>query len=197
MKKYIVEFLGAFTLTFVVAMSLANNFVVATPVLAALILGVFVYTIGSISGAHINPGVTIGLWSINKIKTSEAFFYVVAQLIGGALAGYIAYSVLGVFPNSPTMFSVKVLLAEMFGMILFTFGIASVVYGKANPSASGVVVGGSLLLGITVAAFVGSAGVLNIAVSTGLKMYNLAYIVGPILGSIIGFNLYKYVAGER
>ena len=77
MKKYIAEGLGAGTLTLVVALSLAGIFPVSTPVLAGLVLGLFVYTIGYISGSHINPAVTLGVWSLNKISGKDALGYII------------------------------------------------------------------------------------------------------------------------
>jgi glycerol uptake facilitator-like aquaporin len=55
MQKNIAEFLGTFTLALVVGLSLSMNFPVVTPILAALVLGTFVYTVGHISGTNINP----------------------------------------------------------------------------------------------------------------------------------------------
>lgn len=54
MKKYIAEGLGTATLTLVVGLSLKVGFPIVTPILAALVLGLFVYSIGHISVTHIN-----------------------------------------------------------------------------------------------------------------------------------------------
>ena len=191
-KKYIAELLGTFALTLVVGLSLAGNFPVPTPILAALVLGLFVYSIGHISGTHINPAVTIGLWSIKKISTNETLAYIIAQFVGGFIAFLFIQTALGVH-SLVVVNSLRVCLAEILGTLFFTFGIASVVYGKTPSEFGGIVVGGSLLLGITIAALIGSNGVLNPAVALGIGSFNFTYLFAPILGSIAGMNLYKYL----
>jgi aquaporin Z len=192
-NKLIAEGFGTFTLAFAVLASLQmENPAVATPVLAALVLALFVYTIGSKSGSHINPAVTLGLWSINKIKTNEALSYIVAQLIGGFLAMMAAGFFLGTeasidFGGA----SMSVLMAEAIGTIFFGFGIAAVVYGNVKDMMSGVVIGGSLLLGIMFAMALGSGGALNPAVALAVGTFNLSYILGSVLGSMIGMNMYR------
>lgn len=190
MKKYFAEFFGAFTLSLVVGFSVSGTFPIVTPVLAGLTLGLFVYTIGALSGCHINPAVTIGLLSIGKIKMGEAAKYIVAQLVGGFLASallvYMSVSLPPILAGGMTQ-----VLAEMLGTMLLAFGVASIVYGKVSDVASGLVIGGSLLLGISVAAMMGSAGILNPAVALGLNAYHPTYIVGQIVGAVLGFNLYK------
>lgn len=189
MKKYIAEAFGTFTLSFLVFISLSGKFPVPTPLLAALCLTMFVYTIGNISGAHLNPAVTIGLLSIKKIKVSEAIKYIIFQFIGA----FIAINILsqsGVnLPNAILAGGEKEFFAEMFGMLVFTFGIASAVYGNAP----GVIVGGSLLLGISISALIGSAGILNPAVGLVLHAFYPSYIFGEIIGSIFGFSLYRWL----
>ncbi len=194
-KKYIAEALGTFALTAAVALSLAGVFPVSTPVIAALVLGLFVYSLGHISGTHINPAVTIGAWSIGKIKTPDAFAYIVSQFIGSVLALILVNST--TIPVEASMInSLPVFFAEAFGMAFFTFGIASVVYGKTPAPMSGFVVGGSLLLGITFAALLGSDGILNPAVALGVGSLNLVYALGPIIGSIVGMQTYRALASE-
>lgn len=193
MKTYITEAIGTFALTLVVALSLAGSFPISTPALAALTLGLFVYSVGHISGTHINPAVTLGLLSLRKIPTKQAVGYILAQFAGAAVATGIVAQTVGlaslVVEGTSTVF-----WAELIGTAFFAFGIASVVYGKVTSALSGVVIGGSLLLGITLAALLGSNGVLNPAVAFGIGSFNLIYILGPIIGSVIGMQVYKRIA---
>ena len=159
-KKYLVEALGTMTLTLVVALSIATKFPVATPILAGLVLLLFVYSVGHISGTHINPAVTIGLWSIKKIQTNEAVAYIISQFIGAEIALILVANTVGL-ARLTVSGSWIIGFAEVLGTFFFAFGIASVVYGKVPSLMSGVVIGGSLLLGITIAATLGSNGVLN------------------------------------
>jgi glycerol uptake facilitator-like aquaporin len=192
-SKLIAEGVGTFALALAVVSSVAGMPVIPTPVLAGLVLGLFVYSIGKISGCHINPAVTIGLWSIQKITTPEAVRYIAAQLLG-AIGAVLVLSVAFdkgdlSFTFAPESFSV--FLAEAIGALLFTFGIASVVAGRVHDAMSGAVVGGSLLLGIVVAVQLGSAGILNPAVALALGSLNFSYVGGSILGAVLGMQLYK------
>ena len=190
MNKYIVEALGTGALTLVVGLSLIGIFPVSTPILAALTLGLFVYTIGHISGTHINPAVTLGAWSIGKIETKVAMFYIVAQMLGAGVA-MLFMSKFVTLPELTVSGEEIIGLAEFLGTFFFTFGIASVVYGKASGALSGVVVGGSLLLGITIAVLLGSNGVLNPAVAFGIGSWGLMYVLGPVVGAVCGMQAYK------
>ena len=190
MNKYIVEALGTGVLTLVVGLSLIGTFPVSTPILAALTLGLFVYTIGHISGNHINPAVTLGVWSIGKIETKVAMFYIVAQMVGAGVA-MLFMSKFSTLPDLTVSGEGIIGLAEFLGTFFFTFGIASVVYGKVSGVLSGVVVGGSLLLGITIAVLLGSNGVLNPAVAFGIGSWGLMYVLGPVAGAVCGMQAYK------
>jgi glycerol uptake facilitator-like aquaporin len=194
MKKYIAEAIGAGTLTLVVGLSLAGTFPVSTPILAALTLGLFVYSMGHVSGTHINPAVTIGVWSIGKISNKDAVSYVAAQFFGAL----VALGLLGEF-NMVTGLEIDnsflIGIAEMLGTFFFAFGIASVVYGRTPGSLSGLMIGGSLLLGIAISAMLGANGVLNPAVAFGISSFGAMYILGPVLGAVLGMQVYKYLQG--
>lgn len=192
MNKYIAEAIGTLALTLAIGLSLAGDFPVSTPILAALTLGLFVYSIGHLSGAHLNPAVTIGAWSIKKISNEDAIGYIIAQFFGAAAAlTLIGYTV--TLPTMTVSTEVMIGVAEAIGAFFFTFGIASVIYGKVSGHLSGLVVGGSLLLGIAFAVLLGSNGLINPAVAFALKSFNLMYIFGPIVGAVAGMQAYKYL----
>ena len=62
-----------------------------------LMLSVMVSAFGAISGAHFNPAVTIGAWVAGKVDRTTVVFYIIAQLIGGSLAGFLLR---GIFPDT-------------------------------------------------------------------------------------------------
>lgn len=196
-KKLIAEFIGTFTLAFAVLLSLGNASPLPTPLIAALVLTLFVYSIGAISGSHMNPAVTIGLWSIKKIPLSIGIKYIVVQFLGAAVASMAAKNLGVIIPPQSSYVPLQSLLMENLGTILFTFGIASVVYRKVPDAASGLVVGGSLLLGITIASLGGSAGILNPAVALSLGVPHLLYYIVQVIGATIGFQLYSQLMENR
>jgi glycerol uptake facilitator-like aquaporin len=193
-KKYLAELIGTFLLTFAVIASLAAGFPVATPVFAGITLGLFVYTMGGVSGAHVNPAVTIGLLSIKKISPKEAVLYVIAQLAGSVLALLLARYLFSFSSSLMAVDNFKILLAETIGAFILVFGVTSVVLKENSSAYSGVVIGGSLLLGASIASRV-SNGVLNPAVALGIGSFSLVYVIGPIVGGLIAAQLVKWLIG--
>ena len=189
LKKYFAEALGTFALSLSVLLAIPQG-PIAVPLVAAITLGLFVYSIGHISGTHINPAVTLGAWTVGKIKHHDAIFYIIAQFIGASIAMVVATNS-GAGVDLVVNNTWAIALAETVGTFFFTFGIASVVYGKTPAVMSGIVIGGSLLMGILIASAFGSNGILNPAVALALSSFNLMYMVGPIVGSILGFNIYR------
>lgn len=172
---------------------MAGKFPIPTPILAAAVVGVFVYTVGFISGSQLNPAVTIGAWTVHKIKSRDAIGYIISQFLGAILAMFIAQVLVG--SKLPQMHQTTPImgLSELIGATLLTFGIASVVYGKTDKKLSGLVIGSSLFVGIAAAGVMGSAGVLNPAVSLSLSLFNPTYILGQIAGGILGFWIFKFL----
>lgn len=183
--RFAAELLGAFCLTLVVWLSVAFTMDVPGPFIAALTLGLFVYMVGGISGAHLNPAVTIGMLSIGKIKTNDAVVYIICQLAGATLAmtmGRAMSQQLGFISGEGT-FSTGI--GEALGAFFLTFAVASVTLQRVPAAAAGFVVGGSLLLGLYIASPF-SAAILNPAVALGVGAFGPMYILGPIVGAVAG-----------
>ena len=102
MKKFIAECLGTFVLTFLgcgTAMFLGCTTpagVVGTALAIGLAVVAMAYTIGGISGCHINPAITLGVALSGRMSWKEACGYWCGQLIGGVLAGAVLLLVAGV-----------------------------------------------------------------------------------------------------
>ena len=196
MKNYLAEFLGTFALSLAVALSLAGKFPVPTPVVAALTLAVTVYTLGPISGAHINPAITVGLLAIGKISVKDAVGYVVAQIAAAGLSIAAASYLLPQRVVAGATGSVAVFVAEALGTFFLAIGVSSVVHGKAPAPAAGLTIGGSLLLGLSLAAPASNA-VLNPAVALGIGSLSVSYALAPMVGAVAAMFLYQFVAGAE
>lgn len=189
-KKYFAELLGTFSLSLAVIVAVHAGGPIAVPLVAGLTLGLFVYSLGHISGAHFNPAVTIGAWTVGKVRHHDAICYIIAQFIGAGIAMMLAV-------NSSTMTTLivantgAVAIAEIIGAFFFTFGIAAVLYGRTPAQMSGLAIGASLTLGVVVASALGSNGILNPAVALALGSFNLMYLIGPIVGAVLGINVYR------
>ena len=196
-RALIAELFGTFILTTAVLTSINNpGFPVPTPVIAGLTIGLLVYTIGPISGCHINPAITVGLFSIGRIDIRDAGAYIVAQFAGSVLAMMLG----NIFFSSPTELVVNGApltgLAELFGTVLLGFAVASVVVGRVSANLSGLVIGSGLLLGISFAA-TQSNGVLNPAVALGIGSLGHTYVWGPLGGALIGAFIANFFANEK
>ncbi|HAS33984.1 hypothetical protein A3J91_00040 [Candidatus Peribacteria bacterium RIFOXYC2_FULL_58_10] len=191
-RKYTAELLGTGILTFAVLTALKYSLPLSVPVVAGLTLGLLVYVLGQISGAHVNPAVTIGLWSIRKMDTWEALKYVVAQVLGAVIVLKAAPYALGDLPILTVSASGTILFAEALGAFVFLLGVCAVVHNKVSSGASGLAIGGSLLLGILLA-MATSNGVLNPAVAIGIGSISWAYLLGPIVGGVVACWLYRWM----
>lgn len=154
-------------------------------------LGMLVLALGQISGGHFNPAVTIGLWTVRKVKTVVALAFLAAQMLGGLAAWQLANYFIGddlrsIANNS---FDWKILVAEAIGTMVFTFIIASAVFQKYEGGKAAALIGGGLTIGVIVASLASNA-VLNPAVALANQSWSWAYAAGPIIGALIGMNLY-------
>jgi glycerol uptake facilitator protein len=194
------EFFGAELLTSVVltigkAQESATYFVALAVGLAVAAL---ILMVGFVSGGHFNPAISLGLWTIRRSSALRTISYVAAQLLGAAAAYWLyTYLIDGRLTNSGE-FEGRILLAETLGTMILAMGVAAVVFNRYEGGKAAATVGVSLAVGVLVAS-IASAGLLNPAVALGAGAWVWGtYVLGPILGAIIGFNLYALLfAPER
>jgi glycerol uptake facilitator-like aquaporin len=157
----------------------------------AITFGVLTLIFNATSGAHFNPAVTLGMWTLRKIKTLQAIVFIAAQMLGGFAAWKLAEYFTGqALTNiAGKAFNWKVLVAEMVGTFVLTFGIAAALYQKYEGSKLAVTVGASMFAGIIVASLASNA-TLNPVLALANQSWSRAYIFGPIIGSVVGMNLY-------
>lgn len=193
--RYFAEFLGTFTLSLVVWLSVIIAMPFPTPAMAALTLGLFVYLVGGVSGAHLNPAVTLAMLSIHKIKPRDATYYVVAQCIGAIAAMAVGVLYVSESAELPVENILSVGFGEAAGTFLLSFTVTAATLKKLDASVSGLAVGLSLFIGIYLA-FPLSNGVLNPAVALSIGSLGSMYILGPVLGAVAGaFACFKLFEG--
>ncbi len=193
------EFLGTGVLTLIV-LSLSHSqlslpYFIATA--AGLTLTLMVIALADISGAVFNPAMTIGLWTVRKLKTLQALSYIIVQFLGAAAAWYLFlyFTKLTGVKNTGT-YDARLLVAEAAGTFIFAFSFAAALYQRMSLGLRGLMVGGGLVMGSLVASL-GSAGILNPAIAMSLHQWGWGtYVLGPVLGAVVGFNLYNLLFVE-
>lgn len=196
LARLVAEFLGAGLLTLVMVSVQRSTigvpyFVgIAGGLAAALLVMVF----GRASGAHLNPAVTLALWTARQVKTVTAVLYIAVQLLGGFLAGQLyQYLINNDLSAVSRTFTGRLMVAEAAGAFLLSLGWAAAVYHNYSDSRKAGLVGGAYVLGI-IAASSASVGIVNPAVALGSNAWAWGtYVLGPVLGAVIGVNLYGLV----
>jgi aquaporin Z len=185
------EFLGTAILTsvaLVLTETTAVSYFIATSLAATLTVIVLVF--GAASGAHVNPAITFGTWTARRIGTIRAIAYIAAQLLGGLVAWQLyQYLVNKPLAARSVHFDTRIWVAEMIGTFILALGFTAAVSRVLDALQSAVVYGAALFVGIIVAS-VGSAGILNPAVALGLRSWSTVYILGPLVGGLLGVNIY-------
>ncbi len=176
-----------------------------------LALSVMVSIFGAISGAHFNPAVTIGLWSVNKIDKEQALMYIGAQLLGGTLAGLTLRGIfdsaiwLPVHLGTPSLSMGVTPLSGLIIEAILTFFLLLSVLGTAVDSMAPKI--GGFGIGLTVAvdiliggpitgAAMNPARVFGPGLAAGFWEYHWLYWVGPILGAVAAAKLYTRVLSK-
>ncbi len=141
------ELVGTFILTIV---AIAGG----VPLVVGFTMIVLVLVLGIVSGAHVNPAVTIGLWSIKKFEGRKVPFYILMQFAGAMAAllviQYFQGKGLGISFGSFGEFNGKIVVAEMLGAAVFLYAVAAAVHKGLLDSAKALCIGLALMAGLYV-----------------------------------------------
>jgi MIP family channel proteins len=212
-RPSLAELIGTFLLVFIGAgtgalAGTSGGGILAVALAHGAALVVIIYALGPISGAHVNPAVTLSLALTGKEKWDRAVFYIVAQLVGAALAALLlAYLVgfsrevtgLGATVGSLTTTDpLKTIVLEA----VLTFFLVTAVYSSGvrnnNGNIVGVAIGFVLIMdilmgGALTGASMNPARTFGPALVTGHLEYLWMYIVGPVVGGALAALLYDRV----
>ncbi|MBX3143253.1 MAG: MIP family channel protein [Trueperaceae bacterium] len=217
-KALVAEFVGTFTLVFIgvgaIAVATAGSAGLVGVALAhGLALAVMITATAAVSGGHLNPAVSIGLWSAGKLPTERLLGYIAAQ-VAGAFAGAalilvaIPDQVRAVGVGTPALGDGVGVLSAIILEAVLTFFLVFTVFGTAvdhrAPKLGGLLIGLSVTMGILVAgpltgAALNPARHLGPAILAGgsyLGQFWL-YWIGPVLGGLLAAFVYKTFLAEE
>ena len=226
-KKYLAEAIGTFWLTFggcgsaVIAASVPNVGIGLLGVSFAfgLTLLTMAYSIGHISGCHLNPAVTLGLAAGGRFPARDIGPYIAAQVVGAIIASTVLYIIASGAPgfdiakgfaangygaHSPQGYGLGAAFLTEFVMTMgFLFIIMGATHGKAPAGFAPIAIGLGLTLIHLVSIPITNTSV-NPARSTGPALFAGAWAFGqlwlfwvaPILGGVVGGYLYRWISDE-
>lgn len=214
-KKYVAEFIGTCVLVLFACGTAAMvgcdtpAGYLATAISFGLVIVAMAYSIGNVSGCHVNPAVSIAMLISGKLSVKDFIGYIIAQFAGAtagaALLMLFAGKESGLGTNA--LYDNNVLLSLLIEVILtfvFVLAILGVTSKVENSSVAGIVIGLSLtlvhLLGI---AFTGTS--VNPARSFGPAIFvggdalaNLwVFIVAPLVGGALAAVVYKFLDSKK
>jgi aquaporin Z len=227
MKQYGAEFIGTFWLVLggcgsaVLAAAFPGVGIGLHGVSLAFGLTVLTmaFAIGHISGCHLNPAVSIGLWAGGRFPAGKLLPYIVAQVLGAAAAGGVLYLIAsgkagfelaggfasnGYGEHSPGAYSMQAaLITEVVMTMMFLFIIMGATDARAPKGFAPIAIGLGLTLIHLISIPVTNTSV-NPARSTGVALYVGGWAleqlwlfwVAPIAGAVLGAVAYKAVASE-
>lgn len=226
MKKYFAELIGTFWL--VLGGCGSAVLAAAFPQLGIGFVGVslafgltvvtMAYAIGHVSGCHLNPAVSFGLWAGGRLEGKDLMPYIVAQVVGAVAAGAVLFLIAsgkagfvaggfasnGFGAHSPGGYSMEAaLVCEMVLTAVFLFVIMGATDQRAPAGFAPLAIGLCLTLIHLVSIPVTNTSV-NPARSTGVALFADGWAlqqlwlfwVAPIIGGMVGAVMYKAVASE-
>lgn len=228
LKKVVAEFIGTFWL--VLGGCGSAVLAAAFPDVGIGLLGVslafgltvltMAFAIGHISGCHLNPAVSVGLWVGGRFSTKDLVPYIVAQVIGAIVAGGVLYMIAsgqagfslaggfasnGYGDHSPGGYSmIAALVTEVVMTMMFLFVIMGATEKRASQGFAPIAIGLALTLIHLISIPVTNTSV-NPARSTGVALFVgdwavaqlWLFWVAPIVGAVLGALIYRFIGEEQ
>jgi aquaporin NIP len=209
MKKYIAELIGTFALVFcgtgaIIINQQSNGAVTHLGIATTfgLIVMVMIYALGNISGAHLNPAVTIALSVAKKFEAKQIAPYIASQLIGAMLASFILHCLFptneflgATIPSGSAMqsFVLELILTFMLMLVIMHMALGS----KEQNMFAGIAIGATVLLealfaGPICGASMNPARSIAPAIASGHLEHLWIYIVATTLGAVAAVPVWHY-----
>ena len=205
MRKYLAEIIGTFALVFcgtgaiIINQESAGAIThVGIAITFGLIVASMIYTIGDISGAHLNPAVTIAFWVGKIFPGKEIIPYVVSQAVGAFMA---SLTLKFLFPNNsllgatiPAGSAMQSFVLELILTFILMFVIIHVAKGsKEQGMFAGIAIGGVVLLEAMFAGPICGASMNPIrsiapAIASGHLEHLWVYLTAPIIGAVLAIG---------
>jgi MIP family channel proteins len=211
LQRSAAEFVGTFFLVFIGVGAIATDVrygslgTVGIALAFGAVVAAMVYATGHLSGAHLNPAVTLGFTATGHFARRDAYGYVAAQLAGATVAAFVLDTTLGLGPaigvTSPTVPLAGAFAMEGFITFALMFVIMAVATdGRVVPGFAGVAIGLAVAMGAMVGGPV-TGGSMNPArsfgpsLATGQWPAHWLYWVAPCMGAVAGAVSYQLLRG--
>ncbi|KAK7114312.1 aquaporin-4-like [Littorina saxatilis] len=186
--------------------------VISIAVAFGLTIATMIWSIGNVSGGHINPAVSVAMFVTRKISLTRCVAYIIVQCLGGIVGGYFLFGVTpshrrGTLGASLVAEEVTVwqgLLVETIATFVLVLAIFASVDSKRTDHSGSTALSIGLVVTMDIPwAIQYTGGSMNPArslgpvVPTGLWQEHWVYWVGPILGGVVAGLLYEYVFAQR
>ncbi len=185
----------------------------------AFIIMAMVYTIGKVSGCHINPAVTIALLLTGRVGVADAVGYIIAQFLGGIAGAYAIVAMfggnaaktlgLGVTSYGATVSPLQAIIAEGLGTFILVFTIYGIAVDSRAPAGWAGLVIGLIVAGIIFVVGPVTGAALNPARAFASELVQTlnggvnhldqfyVYLIGPVVGAVLGAFAYDFLVRPK
>ncbi|MCE1188342.1 MAG: aquaporin [Ignavibacteria bacterium] len=209
MKKYIVEFIGAFFIVFcgtgaiIVHEAFTNSISQQGIALSfGLTVAVLIYLFSEISGAHFNPAVSIVFWRFKRLSGTNVISYILAQLLGAVSAAFVLHIIFpgnrGLGATQPVGPEIQSFLIELLFTFLLMLAILQASSSRRIESHTGLIIGGIIFLEALIGGPVSGAS-MNPARSFGPAVVSgnyhslWIYLAAPVLGAMSAGQVFSRI----